>query len=136
MHHLIGSLLPQDQHQGRFAQLYLYYAQEAAVSRSAYLMRAVQDRSLRMPRLLDALANLLGVCNPYARVLRSASERLSQTPSQELHVRLLAARQGQTAGTHNLPASDEIAVILPGSGGDNAVGDRDIVLQYRSSRLK
>jgi hypothetical protein len=45
MHHLIGSLLPSEgEGQGRFAQLYLYDAHEATVTRTAYLLRVVRDR--------------------------------------------------------------------------------------------
>jgi hypothetical protein len=78
MHHLMGSLLPRDTEQGLFAQLYVYDAQEAYVTRAAQLMRVVRDRGLGLPRLLDDLAAALQDCTGYARVLRSVAARQSE----------------------------------------------------------
>ena len=67
LHHLMEALIPPDDHQSSYAQLYIYDPQEATD-------RCVQCNPQLNPRELLDLHNMLRASHPYAEVYQQAYE--------------------------------------------------------------
>ncbi|DAZ98750.1 TPA: LOW QUALITY PROTEIN: hypothetical protein N0F65_003806, partial [Lagenidium giganteum] len=115
LHHLIGSLLPEPQHEARFAQGF----------------------TLRIPRLLDQLQAMLLLCNRYAHVLQNARAFLLAQSAVPLHISFRSARKNQHERTQTNPLnSDAFACILPGHSQDGEPYCRDIIIRQQGGRLE
>lgn len=80
------------------------------------------------------LQRMLKLHNPYIEAFLTARERLMINENISLHLKTIDIRE-QDQRRYNRPTASEIAVIMPGTGGEQA-DRRDIVLETRSHRLK
>jgi len=155
LHHQIGSLLPRgDGDQPRFAQVYLYDAEQQALIRGESLLSNLTRRQAGARALNSERERLLTICrhlgamvnsvNPFARrffyadeLLRQASDRGDPIP--DVVLRLHAPEPSASSsvrGTYNLPTSNDIAILMPGAGDSHEPTQRDICIYGRSSGLK
>jgi hypothetical protein len=131
LYHLQGPLEPGDNSAPKFAQLYLYDPAFAANSRHNL------HPNLR-PTILTQLTNILHEVNPYVVKYRTAKEQLDDIDVHEEEVWILLNPQlklilemGKDARRHNLPTSEEVAMIIPEEYEKST--SRDNVLAFRSA---
>ena len=67
MYHRIGSLLPEDGQQPKFAQLYIYDTEYENNNRHNFMKDMNND-------ILQHLQNMLDECNPYIKNFRQARD--------------------------------------------------------------
>ena len=114
LHHLMGTLIPLDNHQPSYAQLYIYDPQEAT---NTHFQR---NPDLQRDILLD-LHQLLTEHHPYALLYQQAYEVMrAKPPEQHTDVCMcLHFQQGDDGRRYNLPTVDEIAAIVPDDGSES-----------------
>jgi hypothetical protein len=129
-HHRIGTLLPGDGLNPRFAQLYFYDTENEA-NRMNSLNRS--DNNLD-PSIVDALVRMLDESNILVKTFRMARDRFRGGNIHHLRLRLIGSRS--TDGReHNLPTCSEIAAIIVGDiGVENA--HRDVIVDYKEGGLQ
>ena len=129
--HLIGSLLPLPGRQPAFSQIYIYDSDP---------MQQAQQRMSHHDNLLDvnivlSLQAMLYQCNPYIETFLTAHERLAQNENISLRIKMVDLPQYDSR-RYNCPTTNEIAVIMVGTGDEPTVQGRDLILQARSNRLQ
>ncbi|CUS15161.1 unnamed protein product, partial [Tuber aestivum] len=124
-----GPLQPEPGSIPAFAQLYFYDPQYAADLRQSTHPRL--DSSV-----LLALTNELHQVNPYIHIYKTAKEQLDSIEDSGVEAQVvlnpqlrLVMETGADKRRENLPASNEIAAIIPNEYGEP--GFRDIVLAKR-----
>ncbi|RPD57504.1 hypothetical protein L226DRAFT_445735, partial [Lentinus tigrinus ALCF2SS1-7] len=127
IHHLAGSLLPMPTHQPEYAQLYIYDGEEASLARS-HLNPDLSVHTLR------ALQDMLASHHQYTAVYKHAYEILREVQSDDVRL-CLRFNPSTDRRRYNLPTTNEIAVILPGTG-EEIHASRDIILRKRSKALE
>jgi hypothetical protein len=127
--HRMGGLLPMDDEQPAFAQLYILDSGDASAHRGAFYDGL-------MPGVLGDILNVLETENPYVRLYKQAYEiSASKPPKEQNHcaARIVVAPNTDTR-RYNLPTSIEVAAIIPGSGEENIQENREIILQLQQPR--
>ncbi|KAI6138303.1 hypothetical protein BKA82DRAFT_15394 [Pisolithus tinctorius] len=130
LHHLMGALMPPQNLQPSYAQLYIYDPQEAT-DRCLH-----RNPDLHGDILLD-LHNTLTEYHPYAPIYHQAYEIMRVKPPEE-HTDVcmcIYLQQGADERRYNLPTVDEISAIVPGDGSQNVRLDRDIILHLQGGGL-
>lgn len=124
VYHLAGSLLPQENCNPQFLQIYF-------VGNSS---EEVSSRCSNMPdlkqRIILPLQELLHEHNIYIRTFKTALENMPSDDYQII-IRPDRAPAGEHERRFNAPTIDEVAVVVVG----NQFNQRDIVLQKKSSQL-
>ncbi|CAA0808023.1 Unknown protein, partial [Striga hermonthica] len=92
------------------------------------------DENKLRPDIVNGLKHMLDVHNELVKIFRMAKEKIHQHNQTEVRVRLIG-RRGSDARTYNLPTSSKLAVLVVGDF-DNALGDRDILVESKSGRLQ
>jgi len=90
------------------------------------------------PVVMDNLQTMLLDSHSYIGQYRHAYELIKKKPAdkqQEVTIRLHVNLQ-QDQRTHNLPTTEEIAVIIPEEGIHHALDNRDVVLQTKGGQLE
>lgn len=77
---------------------------------------------------------MLDTHNPHVKAFRTASERFKEIGNADGFKLVLSCDRTSDGRTHNLPAADEVAALIPG---DFVIGDnvRDIVVESNSGKL-
>ncbi|KAI0702082.1 hypothetical protein C8Q76DRAFT_659919, partial [Earliella scabrosa] len=127
LHHLAGSLLPPVGETPSYAQLYIYDPSDALCTRSS----SNPDLSLAT---LHGLQDMLLTHHQYTSIYKHAYEILSQSSRDDM-VLCLRFDPSSDRRRYNLPTSNEIAIILPGTG-EEVQHSRDIILRKRSGSLE
>ena len=132
LHHLSGSLLPENGENESYAQIYIH---DPAVQLD---MRNRLNQNLD-PIIMSNLQAMLNETHPYAQLYKQAYHIMRERPPAEqrdVAVRLRANRH-QDLRRYNLPnANEEVAAIIPGDGSEERSDHRDIVLHLRGGALK
>ncbi|KAF9780646.1 hypothetical protein BJ322DRAFT_1011832, partial [Thelephora terrestris] len=126
LHHQLGSLLPRDGESPVYAQLYIYdshIALEHRMNRNSGL------DSHTMQRLQDLILEH----HRWATTFKNAAKVFEQTHCRDVSINLTTNRN-RDPRRYNLPASDEVAIIVPGDG-TQSYGRRDIVLHLQDGPL-
>ena len=131
LHHLSGSLLPENGQNESYAQIYIH-------DPAAQLdMRQRSNQNLN-PVIMTNLQAMLHETNPYVPLYRQAYHIMHERPPaahQDVTVRLCAERH-QDLRRYNLPnANEEVAAIIPGDGSEECSSHRDIVLHLSGGGL-
>ena len=129
-HHKIGTLLPHDGQNPRFAQLYFYDIENEVPNRMNSLNRS-DDLD---PSIVDALVRMLDESNILVKTFRMARDRFRGGNIHHLWLRIIGSRS--TDGReHNLPTCSEIAAIIVGNiGVENA--HRDVIVDSKEGGLQ
>ncbi|KAJ8581283.1 hypothetical protein M405DRAFT_938355 [Rhizopogon salebrosus TDB-379] len=131
LHHLQGSLLPQEGNQPVYAQLFIYDSQEATN------IRANRNPNLD-PNILRELHDILFRYHPWAQICKHAYQIMCEKPPEEhanVHARI-HFQEGTDGRRYNLPTADEIAAIIPGDGSEEVDDKRDIILRLQDGQLR
>ena len=131
LHHLSGSLLPENSENESYAQIYIH-------DPTAQLeMRQRSNQNLN-PIIMANLQAMLHEINPYVLLYRQAYHIMHERPpdaQQDATVRLRAERH-QDLRRYNLPnANEEVAAIIPGDGSEERSNHRDIILHLSGGGL-
>lgn len=128
--HLIGSLLPCDETEAQFLQVYVTDNTIAARARQAARF------SLR-PSVVTSLEHVMA-SNPFARLFATARERLRHTsePTLDLQLSLIEPRDCDLR-RYNRPRAAEVGAILTGYDRTPTVPHiRELVIQQRNRQLR
>src|SRR6267154_978448 len=130
LHHLMGSLMPGEDQQPAYAQLYVFDAEHATD------VRVNRNRNLD-PRILRELHDMLHRRHPYAQLYKAAYQvMVEKPPEQHRDVQVRIHFQPGTDGRrYNVPTANEIAAIIPGDGSEEVSDKRDIILRLQGGQL-
>ncbi|CAA0834185.1 Unknown protein, partial [Striga hermonthica] len=84
--------------------------------------------------IVEGLKAMLDEHNELVKSFRMARDRLQQSGSVDVRVRLIGRRYND-ARRYNLPTSSEVAALVVGDF-DQALGDRDILVETKSGLLQ
>jgi hypothetical protein len=112
LYHKMGTLHHLNGHRPSYAQLYIYDQQAA--------LAACNSRNPNLDHvLMGELQDMLNANNPLVPLYKQADEIMHDSPP-ELRQNLQMAiflQQGEDCRRYNLPTVDEVAAIIPGTGG-------------------
>ncbi|KAF9439447.1 hypothetical protein P691DRAFT_625815, partial [Macrolepiota fuliginosa MF-IS2] len=131
LHHLSGALLPPPGRSPSFAQIYTHDPDQQRLDRQ-------RNNENLNPVVLNEIQDMLHCVNPYIPLYQQAFTAMNDKPPEEqdrLECRLRVT-PGDDIRTHNLPTVNEIAVIVPSAGVEEASEHRDIILHYKHGGLQ
>ncbi|XP_057792157.1 uncharacterized protein LOC131008997 [Salvia miltiorrhiza] len=132
-YHLMGSLMPLEGCRPKFAHLYIYDTENEVDNRLLSVRQKKDVDDLHAEIVLD-IQSMLDECNILVKSFRMARNKISDSNSAEVKLRLLGKR-GKDGRTYNLPSVSEVAVLIVGDI-DEAMGDRDIIIECKNGVLK
>ncbi|XP_042006620.1 uncharacterized protein LOC121755382 [Salvia splendens] len=132
-YHIIGSLLPSDGCNPKFAQLYIYDTENEVNNRIKSVGRSAVDNDL-YSEIVGDIHNMLDENNILVQSFRMVKEEINQENRPNVSLRLLGKRN-RDGRTYNLPSVSEVAVLVVGDF-DEAMGDRDIIVETQSRQLQ
>ncbi|XP_057764030.1 uncharacterized protein LOC131008561 [Salvia miltiorrhiza] len=132
-YHLIGSLMPMEGCPPKFAQLYIYDTDNEVHNR-ILSVRDVGNFNELHTEIVRDLQAMLDEQNVLAKSFRMAKDRLRDAIQPDVKLRLISER-GKDARTYNLPSTSEVAALIVGDI-DDSMGNRDIVIEFKSGKLK
>jgi len=130
-YHRIGSLLPAQGDQLKFAQLYIYHTHDEVRNRCRALNSQRSVRGVEEPTL-HALQRIFDVVNPYVKVFAMHVISFKVNNVIDLCIRIIKAHPGTQ---YTLPTIDEIAALIIGGnhGGDE---HKDIIVHKIGGNLQ
>ncbi|XP_019167582.1 PREDICTED: uncharacterized protein LOC109163289 [Ipomoea nil] len=131
--HLIGSLLPTDGSQPKFAQIYIHDTQQEVNNRINTFRNADGKSNIRVDVVAD-IKEVLDEHNVLVKSFRMAKGEIESNPRVEVKTRLIGKRSSD-ARTYNLPNVSEVAALIVGDF-DPTLGERDILVESKCGDLK
>ncbi|XP_019155261.1 PREDICTED: uncharacterized protein LOC109152142 [Ipomoea nil] len=131
--HRIGSLLPTDGVQPKFAQLYIHDTANEIENR----MQCVRGDSNQVglhEEVVHDIKEVLDNNNVFVKSFRMAKKFLDCNPSAEIKMRLIG-RRATDARTYTLPTASEVAALIVGDL-EPTMGERDILVECKTGGLK
>lgn len=113
VHHRISTLVPSRGSPPKFAQLYIYDAENEIQNRLNIFENDGDNVDKADPEILAALSSMFDAENALVQNFRYAKERLSEHGDQQITLRLLGCNAKDDV-QYNLPTSGEIAGIIVG----------------------
>ena len=113
LYHRIGSLLPEEGEQPKFAQIYIYDSDlDTQLNRRASIMPHINRNTMSM---LQELMHTLP--NPYVSTYKYMLRRLHENPTIAPNIRFVLQPDGTPDNRrYNAPVHSEVAVLMLGSG--------------------
>ena len=107
--HRIGTMLPAENSQPKFAQLYISDTANEVQNR---MNRVIDTKSKNKidETIVEGLINMFDEVNPLARTFRMARHRIDKGKDIDFHIKLIANRLRQ----YSAPTSSEIAALIVG----------------------
>ncbi|XP_071695069.1 uncharacterized protein [Rutidosis leptorrhynchoides] len=135
-YHLVGSLLPEDGHNAKFLQLYIYDTANESENRiTAYGSRNISSNPYSIEfGTVHELQGLLDSVNPLVQMFRMARDRYEFNQAEPIRIKLIG-RTDKDGRTYNLPTADEVAALIVGDL-DGTTDKRDIILETKSKQLQ
>nr|XP_028954994.1 uncharacterized protein LOC114823729 [Malus domestica] len=130
VHHLMGSLLPLEGENPKFAQLYIHDTQNEVSNRIGCFSGSETVEKLDH-HVVDSLIKMLDDCNEVVKLFRLARDMIDEGSTSHLRMRLYGAQANHDA-QYNLPACDEMIV---GDIGEFHT-ERDIIVEHRTHGLQ
>ena len=100
---------------------------------SRFFRRSVADNDLHS-EIVGDIQNMLDENNVLVQSFRMVKEKINQENQPNVSLRLLGKRT-RDGRTYNLPSVSEVAVLVVGDF-DEALGDRDIIVETQSRQLQ
>jgi len=136
IHHVMGSLLPEEEKRAKFMSIYIYDSAMELANRLHY-----SNDDAAMKRILSALQAMLHNCSPLVATFKSALEQIQGHPD-ETHLRLVLSSRCRPVEAHkrtyNTPTANEIGAVLPirDENDRKNLAPQSIVLALRSGALE
>jgi hypothetical protein len=124
LYHRHGSLIPNNDPDVQYAQLYIYDPHFT-------LDQRMRNNPNVSQHVMSELQEMLHQCNPYVTMYRQAAQRLREKGQNNTIRARLTYRAHNDPRRYNIPVADEIAVVLPGEGITHASRDTVVQLQGR-----
>jgi hypothetical protein len=124
IHHKLSSMLPRDNNQPKFSQIYIYDSEMQTAIRSGMFPQSINIE------ILNQIQNLLIQFNPYVKIYKQAGELLREKPSIALNIIIKSNKTKDK--TLNAPTSNEIAVLMVNSEEENQSTSRDVVVKLKT----
>ncbi|XP_072052195.1 uncharacterized protein [Arachis hypogaea] len=131
-YHLIGSLIPPEGNNAKFAQLYIVDSQNEVHNRMSAI-RGEDNKNIDEDIVRD-LKKMLDEKNVLVKAFRMVRDSMGKESNSTIKLRLLGKR-GKDGRRYNLPSTDEVAALIVGDF-DIDKTDRDIVVETQSGRLQ
>jgi hypothetical protein len=128
--HKIGSLLPEDGEEPKYAQIYIM---DSSLSQQIQ-QRLKYGHGYLDEGILQDLTTMMHNINPYYNIYKSAKERIGQDENLCLNLTSFDATK-QDPRCYNLPTAAEVGVIM-NKDLSNVNAARDLIIEYRTGRLK
>ncbi|KEH19332.1 AT hook motif protein, putative [Medicago truncatula] len=112
-YHQMGSLLPQDGSQPKFAQLYIYDTNNEVANRMS-VVGMDKDVSSLNSSIVEDIKQILDSCNPYAQAYRMVRDKLRTNDMPNLKLRILGKRGRDARRRYNIPTTSEAAALIVG----------------------
>ncbi|PCH39864.1 hypothetical protein WOLCODRAFT_54934, partial [Wolfiporia cocos MD-104 SS10] len=131
LYHKMGSLLPQEGLQPSYAQLYIHDPQAALETCN------MRNHNLD-PGIMGELQVMFKEHNPFVPLYHHAFEILqAKPPEEQINVWAHIMLQHTADRWHyNLPTTDKVTAVIPGSGNEDVQRHRDIILQLHGGNLE
>ncbi|XP_022014702.1 uncharacterized protein LOC110914199 [Helianthus annuus] len=132
-YHRIGSMLPVEGEQPRYAQLYFYDTQNEVKNRITALFGQTHCHDTCDEAIVASLIRMLDTHSPLATAFRMARDWCTQNERNSCQLRLL----GQIINNpqYNRPNVSEVAVLITNDFGDNTE-PRDIIVSTKHGALQ
>ncbi|XP_035837612.1 uncharacterized protein LOC110893035 [Helianthus annuus] len=132
-YHRIGSLLPVEGEQPRYAQLYFYDTQNEVKNRITALFGQTHCHDTCDEAIVASLIRMLDTHSPLANAFRMARDWCTQNERNNCQLRLL----GQIINNpqYNRPNVSEVAVLITNDFGDNTE-PRDVIVSTKHGALQ
>ncbi|GJY61331.1 DNA helicase [Tanacetum coccineum] len=125
IYHWIGSLCPEEGHNPRFLQLYIYDTQDEVANRMQNF--GGRHQHTLNPQIVEGLVRVLDENNCLVRLFRTARDRCSVGDIPGMKIRLFS--KGGIRG-YELPSSDLLGGIVFEDGPKSRT-DFDVIIQFR-----
>lgn len=128
-YHLIGSLLPVQGVQPRYAQLYFFDTHNEPRNR----MNAFQDNQINdqvNESIVKSLIDMLDESSAVAKAFRMARDWCHSNQSVNFELRLLSERR--TSKQYNVPTVSDIAALITNDFGDG-IPTKDIIVDCKKT---
>ncbi|XP_070678029.1 uncharacterized protein [Malus domestica] len=133
VHHLMGSLLPPEGIDPKFAQLYIYDTQNEVNNRINCFNGSEPSEKLDQ-QIVGDLIKMLDECNEVVKLFRLARDRINEGSISNLRLRLYGAQSNRDV-QYNLPTCDGIGGLIVGDIGQFHT-ERDIVVEHKTDGLQ
>ncbi|XP_035831966.1 uncharacterized protein LOC110870312 [Helianthus annuus] len=137
-YHTLGSLLPKQGDQPKFAQLYIYDTNNEVSNRKNIFSNSKKVSSASFDSLdteiIEYLKVMLDSNNQLVKTYRRVRDRFLDNPHVDLKLRLKSKRT-KDGRTYNLPTSSEVAALIVGDIED-ALDNRDVVVDSKKDGLQ
>ncbi|XP_016165226.1 uncharacterized protein LOC107607839 [Arachis ipaensis] len=131
-YHLMGSLIPQEGDQAKFAQLYVFDTHNEIENR--ILAISGENTEKVYEDIVRDLKIMLDQHNMLVKAFRMAGQKINGDATSSVKLRLLGKR-GNDGRRYNLPSTNEVAALIVGDFDLEKI-DRDIVVETQSGRLQ
>ena len=129
IYHRIGSMLPEENEDPQFLQLYIYDTENEVANRLESFQRS--GHGLRAD-IVESLIGILDEHNELVQLFRTARNKMEEANIPQFKVRLFGVVGSRQ---HELPAGDSIGAIVF-EGGPEVQTDFDVVIEQHDRRLK
>ncbi|XP_022003614.1 uncharacterized protein LOC110901069 [Helianthus annuus] len=137
-YYTLGSLLPKEGGEPKFAQLYIYDTDNEVCNRKTVFSNSNKPPSatsnLLDTELIEYLKVILDSNNELVKTYRRVRDRFVDNPQVDLKLRLKANRS-KDGRTYNLPTSSEVAALIVGNI-EEALDNRDVVFESKKDGLQ
>lgn len=128
-YHLIGSLLPAQGEQPKFAQLYFFDTQNEPKNRmSAFIDKETENQVDET--IVRSLISMLNETSAVTKAFRMARDWCASHDTPNLQLRLISNRR--SARQYNTPTVSEIAALITNDFGQG-IPSRDIIVNYKDT---
>lgn len=130
--HRIGSLVPEPGKTPKFSQLYIVDTANEIRNRISTVSRTAKVGELD-PNIVKELVETMDTYNCLTKIFRKARDLHESGGCEEFSIKLTG--KSKRNRQYDLPQTDEIAGLIVGDFNED-MGERDIVVQHRSSGLQ
>ncbi|KAF7841548.1 uncharacterized protein G2W53_003846 [Senna tora] len=132
-HTQIGSLLPIEGKQPKFAQLYIYDTENEIKKRMSAIRSSEEVKDFDQD-VVRNLKEMFDQYNPIVKAFKMASEKFKDQNFKDLKLRLIRNRD-KDGRIYNLPTTTEVTALIV-EDIDMTFGDRDIIVETQSGLLQ
>ena len=126
VYHLLNPLQPNDDAAPQFVQIYMIDDEEEQMGARLNALKQGQKEAVDR-ELLGRLQHMLNECNPYVHTFKTVWQHLDKTDGSSVADFKITFVESSSDDQrrYNAPTASEMAVLIPGSDGERALGPRE-----------
>jgi hypothetical protein len=129
IHHRIGSLLPKENNNPKFAELYIFDTKNETENRIRALNKEESEVADINPIIVEELKKMLDQYNPLLKIFRHARGLLEEHKSIDITICIIGAYKGDTI-QYEMPHTEELAMLIVGDLNQEKY-KRDIIISTK-----